>query len=124
MTIMREHERIFRRTLCFFFVLGKRLGVSPKTRQRVSKMVVAKRNPGILGQRQLELLDRLYGAICILIRSSEKNMCERIRRLQLHRGFQSVSRGPKLIVLQKNQCGIELHIELCWFELKGLVKPA
>src|SRR5947207_4161873 len=96
----------------FFFVLSDRFLISAKAGVRETQVIVAKGNIGIQPQGGLKLFESLQSAIGILISASQKNMGQRMRRLELYGLFQRSRRRRILALSEQYQCEVKLDIKL------------
>ena len=103
------------RQLGFIFCDG--FPVSAEAAESKAEMVVAERNFRIEPQRGLELLQRLQGAIRVLIGAAEKEVRQRGTRIDAQCLLQLIRGGRVLLLIEQHQRQVVMSIEVARLKL-------
>src|SRR6266567_2508251 len=95
----------------FLLVFGDGLVVAAQTCISETEVIVAKRYVGLKSQRGLKLLNRLQGAVSILIATAQQHMSHRGFRVELYSFLQFIGSCRILILGEHYQGCIEVNVE-------------
>ena len=87
-----------------------------------SQVIVPERRVGIDPQRALKLLDRLHGAVRVLVCASQQDVGQRMGGLQLDGFFQFVRCGSSIDSAEADQRQIEVNVEMAALEGFGTLE--